>query len=254
MKIVMKLGGSVITKKSVKDFPTDINEIEKHADDFIHIGVLKRFGREISEALSGNIQLILINGVGPFGHYLVDKKQSLEVVHESVRILNEKVVEYLNSGLEIEKVAPNETCKWDGEKFVIDELWNRGQKIINSNKILSTYGDILNGYKVISGDDLAVLLAKLWHADKIISVIDKDGVFTKNPELHDNAELLKTIKDVEAVRFERTSIDVTGGLPAKIRKLQSLKTKSQIINGLVPENIKKAMLGDESIGTLVLPK
>ena len=256
MKIVMKLGGSVITKKEVNNFPKSVDEIKKCADNFIHIDNLKRIGSEIFEAMHKTInkhmQLILINGAGPFGHYLVAKRQPLEIVHSSVEILNERVIANLNNNLQIESVAPNETCFWKNGKFVIDELWKRGQKIIASNKIFSTYGDILKSYKVISGDDLAVLLAKMWHADKIISVIDKDGVFNKNPELYTDAKLIKTVRSLKDIKFETITTDVTGGLEAKIKKFLSVNIKSQIINGLVAGNVKSALLGNEEIGTMVV--
>jgi isopentenyl phosphate kinase len=97
------------------------------------------------------------------------------------------------------------------------------------------------------------MLAKLWGADRIISVIDKDGVFDKNPDLHKDANLVKVVKGREGISFQGTTIDVTGGLENKIRKFLAGGVKSQIINGLVEGNVRAALLGDESIGTLVMP-
>jgi isopentenyl phosphate kinase len=254
MKIVMKLGGSVMTRKDLKGFPMNIGEIESRADEFIRTDVIERIGSEIAEAMeSGGIELILINGAGPFGHFLVSKKQPLEIVHESVDILNERVVEYLDSGLGIKSVPPNETCSWDGKEFAIGKMWDAARKILKSGWIPSTYGDILKGYKIISGDDLAVMLADMWKADKIISVIDKDGVFDKNPDMHKDARLIKVVKSKEGIVFNGTAIDVTGGLENKIKKFLAAGVKSQIINGMVPGNVKKALLGDESIGTMITP-
>lgn len=250
-KIVLKLGGSAITKKYVREFPLNINEIKKDAKNYMRVDDIKRQGKEIY-----GCQLVLINGAGPFGHYLVDKKQPLEVVHESVEYLNKEMIECLNNNLVIEPIAPFYTCKWKDCKFDIRNLWEKGQKILSAGKILSTYGDILEGYKVISGDDLAVLLADLWHADKIIMAIDVDGVYNKHPKNKD-AKLIKTIysdENIDNIIFENVATDVTGSLKDKVRKLQSSKIKSQIINGLIAGNIKDALLGDESIGTLILPR
>jgi len=259
MKIVMKLGGSVITKKDADNFPSDINEIRTRADEFINVDVVERIGREISEALKETtIQLVLVNGAGPFGHYLVRNKQPLQIVHESVKILNERIIKHLNSdlsnGLKIESMAPNETCEWKDERFVSDELWTRGQKAVRSGKILSTYGDILEGYKVISGDDLAVLLAELWHADRIIMVTDVDGVFTKDPKVHRDAKPIKRFDSGMEVQYSGVGIDVTGGMASKVEKLGLAAKhgiKSQIISGLIAGNVKAALVGDERIGTMM---
>lgn len=50
---------------------------------------------------------------------------------------------------------------------------------------------------------------------------------------------------------KKTKIDVTGGLKEKIKLSQKSGIKAQIINGFVPDNLKKS-IHDESIGTLVL--
>lgn len=251
-RIVLKLGGSAITKKYLNSFPLDIDEIKSRADEYIRVDVVKRQGREIYDAMGiSKFKLILVNGVGPFGHYLVEKRQPLATVHESVAYLNKKFIEYLGKGLKLESIAPNETCLWDGERFAIDNLWNRAQSILNAGGIPSTYGDILKGYKVISGDDLAVMLAKLWHADKIICAANVDGVFTKNPGLYKDAKLIKVISERKEIAFEKTTADVTGGLESKVEKLLSSGIKSQIVNGLVKGNVKAALTGDESLGTLL---
>lgn len=69
-KIVLKLGGSILTKKDVKSFPLGIEEIKRHANEYIRHDKIKRIGKELKDALSEKIiQLILVNGVGPFGHF-----------------------------------------------------------------------------------------------------------------------------------------------------------------------------------------
>ncbi len=252
-KIILKIGGSVITKKDVKDFPLDMNEIKRVFYEYVRVDEIKRLGRELYEAIKeSGCRLILINGAGPFGHYLVYKKQPVEIVHKSVEYLNRKLIEYLDNDLNIQPVAPFDTCEWKHGEFDISRLWEKGQRVLEDGKILSTYGDVLQGYKIISGDDLAVLLAEHWQADKIIMATDVNGVYDRPPE-NEDAKLIKTIRGGEDIEFRVKAVDVTGGIKRKIMKLQSVGINSQIVNGLVAGNVKKVLLGDESIGTLIIP-
>lgn len=258
-KFVLKLGGSIVTKKEVDDFPLELDEIKERSDEYIRYDIIRRIGKELKETLEEkNIQLILINGVGPFGHFLVKRDRPDEEVRASVRHLNEKLVsEFRKIGLQTVPIAPSKSCEFVDEEFDISYLWELTAVLIEEGKILSTYGDVLSGGKIISGDDLVVLLAKQWQADKIITVTDVDGVFTKDPRIKD-AKVIKLLSPETDVKVEYTisKIDVTGGMASKVEKLKRAAEhgiKCQIINGLKEGNVKTALLGDETIGTLILP-
>jgi len=250
-KIIIKLGGSLITQKTRKDFPTNINEIKKRANEFIRYNVLKQLAKEISSLK--DVELIVINGAGPFGHFLVNKKTDPRTIHSSVELLNQKIIDiFKQENKDLVAVHPCETCLFE-ENFQTDKLWNKTKQILQNNKIPITYGDVIlteKGYKVISGDDLATDLAKRWKADKIIMVTDVEGVYTKNPEIYSDARLILKLKEMRDIQFETNNIDITGGLQSKVKKLLGVDIPSQIINGSEPGNIKKAIKG-ESIGTIV---
>jgi isopentenyl phosphate kinase len=259
-KIVLKVGGSIITKKDTKDFPLSIEEIKRHADEYIRYDEMERIGKELKEALGEkNIQLILVNGVGPFGHFLVNHDRPDEEVRESVRLLNERFVSKLRSaGLDVVPLPPSESCEFKDGKFDISYLWDISEMLLEEGKVPSTYGDVLDSGKIISGDDLAALLAERWHADKIIMATDVDGIFTKNPALDKDAKIIKRIdaNSGAEIKAEYTvdKVDVTGGMESKVEKMKSavrFGIKCQIINGLKKGNIKAALLGDESIGTMI---
>lgn len=265
IKIILKLGGSVITKKYSERFPLDINEIKKRADEYIRIEDVRRLGVEIYEALQEkNIQLVLINGAGTFGHYLVrnwDVLDNKAMVHDSVKYLNRRLIEIMEEcGLKIEPFAPFDSLRVEDRKYSVYKLWSEGKKIIGAGKIFSTYGDIVSdaasqyGYKVVSGDDIAVEIVRLWDPDKIIMTTDVDGVYYADPRIDKTAKLIKRLRGDEKVEFsDGRKMDVTGTMKGKVSKLLTTQMKSQIINGLVPDNVKSALLGDESIGTLILP-
>lgn len=268
MKIVLKLGGSSITKKDVDYFPLKIDEIKKRSNEYIRIPVMKRAGHEIYEALKEKFfQLILINGAGPFGHYLIKNWKlldNIEIVHESVEYLNNILVSYLKERLDVVACAPFKTCKYVGKgKFDVNELWEFGSQL-EEKEILSSYGDIVqaygikgryNGYEVISGDDLSVYLAELCGADKLIMAMEVDGVYDKNPKKYPDAKLIEKIKsDQEVSILTEKGIDVTGGIRGKVRKVQPVARKGikcQFISGLIEGNIKNALLGRKVRGTLI---
>lgn len=261
-KIVVKLGGSIVTKKSVNDFPIEFEEIKQKADYYIRRGVVRRVAKELKGALDYDkaaTKLILVNGAGPFGHFLVKRRRPDDDVRESVKHLNDRIVSELrNIGLNVVPVAPSKSCDYVDGEFDISYLWELTGVLLQEGKILSTYGDVLRGGKIISGDDLVVLLAKKWKADKIITVTDVDGVFTKDPKTHKDAEFIGQLGSDESVKVEyRTNnIDVSGGMAAKVEKLRQAAEhgiECRIINGLKEGNVKASILGIENIGTLILP-
>ncbi len=261
-KIVLKLGGSILTRKDAKVFPLSIEEIKRRADEYIRIENVKRLAKEIYEVLrEKKIELVLINGVGPFGHNLVknwDKLGYKTLVHDSVKYLNDKLIKIVGEyGLEMEPFAPFDSRGID-ETYSVYKLWDMGKKIIGRDKIFSTYGDIApdnneQGYRVVSGDELVRDIANIWEADKIIMATNVEGVYDKDPHEHKNAKLIKRFHVTENVEFaDGRTTDVTGAMREKVEKLLEVKANSQIISGLIPDNLKSVMLGDESIGTLIL--
>lgn len=268
--IVIKLGGSVITYKETKEFPLELREIEKNIEKYVRVPVVKRLINELYEA--NNFPLIVVNGVGPFGHYLVENQNKLkqkEIIHESVALLNDYLISVFEStGVKVKSFAPFNFCKYLGsEKFEVERLFKEGYYILKSGGVLSTYGDIaptIRGvkgncypYQVISGDDLMVKLAELWKAEKIINVMDLEGVFTENPKKSKEAKLIRIVKETDVINFwDIGGFDVTGGMRKKLEKLFSAAkkgTKVQIITGFKKGYLERALMGDESIGTLILP-
>lgn len=254
-KIVLKLGGALITKKDTESFPLGIEEIKRHANEYIRTDEIKRISKELKAVLDEkNIQLVIVNGVGPFGHFLVKHKRPSDEVRASVKLLNEKLVSELRKiGIDAVPIPPSESCEFVDGRFDISYLWEVGKVLLEEGKTLSTYGDVLQGGKVISGDDLIVLIAEHWQADKIITATDVDGVFTGDPKTGD-AKIIKRLTN-QNIKYTVSNIDVTGGMASKVEKLKQVAVKHgvrcQIINGLKEGNIKAALLGDESIGTLI---
>ena len=108
-----------------------------------------------------------------------------------------------------------------------------------------------------STDAVSAILAEYINADQLINLTSVDGMFTKDPNKFDDAELVSEItatdlleflsgKDVKAGTYE--FFDTTAAQMIKRSKLQTV-----ITNGYEPENLIKAING-ENVGTKVISK
>ena len=271
MKIVMKLGGSVVTFKDVDYFPSSWKEIKETCKEYIRTNNIKRIAKELKRIVSdGEIELILINGAGPFGHFLVreilngSKNVTPELVHKSVELLNKKIVEvFENYSIHLVSLSPSDFCSFNNGRIDSSKLFEKCTEILKNNKYPSTYGDgvrtdkvvsPLGNLAVISGDDLVIELAKLWEPDKIIVATDVDGVFTSDPKVHPDAKLLRVVTPqmFDQIVFDRTKVDVTGGMRSKVLKLFKVANiaECRIVNGF-KENVIKDVIEGKEVGTLI---
>jgi len=222
MKIIVKLGGSVITRKCVSGFPLEYGEIERRADEFIQTDIIKSLVKELySASLHREFSFILINGAGPFGHNLVHsflnkKNVDVETIHRSVALLNSKLIEELKNFFPaVSPIHPFETCYYDGKEFRIGKLLRMAQDEVRNGRVVSTYGDVIPA---------------------------------RNGRLG-NFEVISSTE----IEFSSVGVDVTGGMRSKVKKLSFAAQngiESRIINGLKRGCLIKALLGKD-VGTLI---
>jgi len=300
-KYIVKLGGSVITNKEKAGFPVDsLENIIGNFEDFFRRDTVNRLVDEIQDALKKDeFSLVLLNGAGPFGHALVEKyrgtnEEYSNLIHASVEYLNQETLKiFRDRGLETKSYAPFNSCRFADGDFHLSDMWNLMQEDIKAGKIPSSYGDgvplgnhIGVGAKeknrvdrcvVISADDIALGLNRLWMPDKIIMVSDTDYVASANPGVVENPLYYKEILlnnnyiEVKAIAKEPEDIfedlrkkkegkminrtDVTGGMIKKTLKLitavKETSTIGQIINGYKSGQLTDSLLGNNKIGTLI---
>ncbi len=74
--------------------------------------------------------------------------------------------------------------------------------------------------KIGDNDNLGALTANIWNADVLVILSDIDGIFDKNPKLHNDAKLVGEIHDIkslmENIDIEGISDFGTGGIKTKI--------------------------------------
>lgn len=261
--VLLKLGGSVITDKQ--------SETPR-----VNHAVLNRLSEEISEAYNKKkMKLVLFHGAGSYGHQIVKKtgihagikteEQKLAFA-ETQRLQNE-----LNSLVTkslIEKGLPAIPCQpsamalmESGRLKKMDCSAIKGFLKIGLIPVL--YGvpayDKKQKCSILSGDQLAPFVALKLGANQIIHGTDVNGVFTADPKKDNKAKQIREITSQNAEQVKQqlsgsAAVDVTGGMSGKISELLALANsgvQSQIVNALTPGAVKRALLGDASVGTVI---
>lgn len=106
-----------------------------------------------------------------------------------------------------------------------------------------------------STDAVSAILAEYIHADKLINLTSVDGMYNKDPNKYDDAQLIKEItasdmmdfisgKDTKAGTYE--FFDMTA-----IQMIKRSSIETVIANGYTPENLIKVING-EDVGTKII--
>lgn len=265
--IILKLGGSVITRKDSLD-PSLDNEN------------LNRIAKEISEA-SKNAkygELIVVHGAGSFGHpYAKEydiggsipdekefqrKRKGFCITQEAVKNLNSAVCNELRKyGIPAVSVQPSSFVITKKKRIIHADL-TLIQKYLDSGFVPVLYGDpVLDEDEtikmaILSGDQIISYIGKNLKPDRVILGSDVNGVYKKDPKKYPDAKPVKVVgslEDLESAEGTQT-VDVTGGMGGKITELLELAeigVESEILNAGTPDLIKRALMGERGIGTIV---
>ncbi|MDN4503948.1 glutamate 5-kinase [Alteromonadaceae bacterium BrNp21-10] len=113
--------------------------------------------------------------------------------------------------------------------------------------------------KVGDNDNLSAMVAAAAEADALIICSDVDGLFNKNPNLHDDAELIPQVHQIDASIYAMaggvTSDVGTGGMQTKIEAAEKATAHgigTFIINGMKQSGFDMLSQG-KNPGTLFLP-
>lgn len=127
--------------------------------------------------------------------------------------------------------------------------------IINENDTVS-----VEEIKLGDNDNLAAMITLLMEADILINLTDIEGLFNKDPRIHDDAELIPMVttitKSTEQYASEIPGALGTGGMISKIRaarKVNSAGVPMVIAKGDKP-NILIKLFSDGTQGTFFVPR
>ena len=106
-----------------------------------------------------------------------------------------------------------------------------------------------------STDAVSAILAEYIHADKLINLTSVDGMYTKDPNKYDDAELVSEITALDLLDFLNDK-EVKAGTyeffdTTAVQMIKRSKLDTVIVNGFKPENLIKAING-EKIGTRII--
>ncbi|MFA4877572.1 MAG: isopentenyl phosphate kinase [Methanoregula sp.] len=216
-RIILKLGGSVITDKS--------------ADCAVNLSSLAGIAAAIAQARPGGI--IIIHGAGSCGHpeakrYHLDKGASagetegIWVTHRVVSSLNDEVVRALREkGVAAVGIHPFHTGVADNGRLLSFEHRHL-EKMLALGMVPVIHGDVVmdltRGACIVSGDQLVRYLAL---ALQITSV----GLATDVPGVLDGDRIVPKITRGTMQKLHignSTHTDVTGGMSGKLTELLEL--------------------------------
>jgi molybdenum storage protein len=101
-----------------------------------------------------------------------------------------------------------------------------------------------------NGSDLGLFMtAEALGAPRLILLKDQEGLFTDDPETNPDATFIPRIGAAELEALELPSLIVDRELVATLRNAR-FTTHVQVVNGLVPGNLTRALAG-EPVGTVI---
>lgn len=224
MTVLLKLGGSVITRK---DRPETVDE--------------ERLGTLAGAVAGADIEdLALVHGAGSFGHHYASlhgvsvtdgthDAEAVREIHGSMERLTDTVIDALVSeGVPALPVHPL-SLAYRSHAGELGMPIGGIETMLEEGFVPVLYGDAIaqvgKGATIVSGDELVVSLAEGLDADHVGLCSTVPGV------LDDDGEVIPEIEgyeEVASVLGESGATDVTGGMAAKVRALLELDAAASV--------------------------
>jgi isopentenyl phosphate kinase len=261
--VILKLGGSSITKKADNKFEIDYD-------------TLNRSAQEIKSVLEKDteLQLIVVCGVGPFGHTNVTKydlnhgieteeqEKGVGITNADCDFVGSETVKALEKvGLKVKLISGYEVCEQKSKKVLSFDI-EPYKKALDEKIIPITTGIMVPDedfkWSPMSGDTVIAQTAKQLSPTKVVMGTDVDGIFTADPKHNPNAKLIEKITNENLGEVleqcgESASVDVTGGMKGKLEKLAATLNgvPAEIFSLFVEKNLENTLLGKEIKSTKI---
>lgn len=254
--IIIKLGGSVITNKAKQCC-------------FRH-KIVDRLADEIHQA---STEMILIHGAGSFGHILAKKyklndgfkkkqqREGFALTHAMVQRLNSLVLASLHAHhLPAVSIPPHAVLTLSNHTLQRLDT-TIFQHYLKCGFLPVSFGDVAldthRGFSICSGDLLVQVLATAFKPEKVIFVLDEDGLYTANPKSDPHATFIEeaTRKDLERLTTRvNAHADVTKGMEGKIHTINQIAVDGVdtiLLNGNIHNRLRDTLQGKKVRSTIV---
>jgi isopentenyl phosphate kinase len=253
---ILKLGGSVITDKTKQCCFKE--------------NIMDNLAKDIKKA---NKKTILIHGAGSFGHILakeynlnegyIEESQikGFSLTHEMVQKLNSLVLQSLNKNdISAVSISPHSIIKLNNHEL---EKMNYRifEEYLEKKFTPVTFGDVVLdkelGFSICSGDLLVMALAEYFKPEKVVFVIDEDGLYNANPKIDKNAKLIPESTPNELEEFTMSldkHADVTRGMKGKIdviKNITQLGIETILVNGNKQGRLYNILIGKDTKCTVI---
>lgn len=254
-KLVLKLGGSAITKKETPFTP--------------NLGAIDQIALEIAQSTgaAGAGGIILVYGGGSFGHPVAAKHLSNGAVHDALGVAQirgamlslAKVITdaFLKRGVPIFVINPSSSITLGADGEPSDGQCMRHVGLCLERGLLPALGgdvviDSSGSARILSGDVIARRLAEAFGASTLAFGTDVDGV------MMDGRVVREIEREALPALIARTSGregDVTGGMAGKLREISKYLHGGGgavlIFNATKPGSVSRLLGGGDLEGTYI---
>ncbi|MDE1822409.1 MAG: isopentenyl phosphate kinase family protein [Euryarchaeota archaeon] len=258
--VVIKLGGSIITRKS-----------EPYR---LRPKVLDRLGREVALGWEqGKRPIVLLHGAGSFGHPRAkawglsrpppgraNRERGAALTAYDVRRLHLHVLRsLLDAGVPARSVPPFPFLENEEGKLRSFEV-RPFREILAAGGVPVSFGDVVRdtawGSSILSGDTLAVHLANDLPSRRVLFVSDVPGVLVKGSD--GRSTLLRELEGgvPPSLVPAPDRPDVTGGIRGKVEAMLAIAEgggRAGLISGLSHGTLSRAIRGEDVHGTWAAP-
>ncbi len=252
-RVVVKVGSNVLTE-----------------DNGLNLNVVRSISRQICRLIDRGLEVILVTsgamsaGIRKIGLSKrpdeIPRRQAVSAVGQATLIM------------EYESAFERYGAKVAQILLTSEDLSNR-RRYLNARNTLNTLlawqvVPVINENDTVTiesikfgdNDNLAAMIALLLDADILVILSDIDGLFTKDPRTHADAELIPTVtafrKTIERAASAIPGSLGTGGMLSKIKaakKVTAAGVPMVVANGKIPDILEK-LFNAESYGTFFMPQ
>lgn len=254
--IIVKVGGSVFSDK--KGDPENFD-----------VETVREIAREIANFYPGE-DFIIVHGGGSFGHPEAKKygiREGLPEDWESARIkrigftlthqamlrANAKFIStFVAENLPAFSVSTSSVFITENGEVAYGDV-EVIKRLLELKFIPVLFGDVsidlAKGIEILSGDQIITYLAKMLEPEKVIFLMDVDGIYDGKPGA---GKLIQNLRPdeidglLERLSCTASGTDVTGGICNKLREAKKIAEHSEVwfVNGKVPGRLSGAVRGD----------